>query len=119
LLSFLAFSAALSLPADGPDPEDMTTMQIIDELLQNLSEREQQSDERERILSAKEARLLEREAALEMREQNSIERERSLDARESSINVIEHYLRNCAIERWVDRALVVIFAALAAWGWLR
>jgi len=101
ILLVLYLLSVLSLPTyseEIPPPAEMTTPEIISELLTNLSEREQLLSERESNLDRRETRLTERESALESRAERSSEREQLQIEREKSLTEIETSLRNYAAE---------------------
>jgi len=93
LLLLLLFSP-LSLVAQPV--EEMTEIEIINELLMNLEERENALEQRAQILEQREQNLIEFEAYLLRREQQISEREKSVNDRLNSLTEIENSLKNFA-----------------------
>jgi len=93
LLLLLLFSP-LSLAAQPV--EQMSEIEIINELLTNLEERENALEQRAQILEQREQNLIEFEAYLLRREQQISEREKSVNDRLNSLTEIENSLKNFA-----------------------
>ena len=105
------------------EASEMTTEEIINELLMNLEEREKLLSERESLLMSRESNLRRREEFLEKTETSLDKRRQSLDARESSLSAIKNSLQSydAALQReiWIRNGVIVGLSGLLIWSWLR
>ena len=116
LLLCLVLFLVLCLPGFSQDVSEMTDMEIIDELLVNLENRESLLVESEALLQERSATLNERESDLETRDESLSERERLLQERENSLTEIETSSKSCAVVTRRLRSLSILLGTTTAGG---
>jgi len=92
LLGFLLLFSVCSLSAQ--DVETLTDAEIIEQLLQNLEERESLLLEKESLLRTRDAILTERESILESRENSLVEREQWTQDLQASLTKTENSFKS-------------------------